>query len=71
MERRHWWNGRQGRLAKEDLYLIADDGVWRVEWKHRDELRQIAYDREQIAWRLLQQFFADGQPWREVTSDTR
>jgi hypothetical protein len=32
MERRkHWWNARWGRLARRDLYLREDAGIWLVE----------------------------------------
>jgi hypothetical protein len=32
MERRkHWWNGKWGRLAREDILLSEDAGIWWVE----------------------------------------
>jgi hypothetical protein len=32
MERRHWyWNGKQGRLARQDIYVYEDGGTWRIE----------------------------------------
>jgi hypothetical protein len=32
MERRkHWWNGKWGRLAREDILLSEDGGAWWVE----------------------------------------
>ena len=32
MERRkHYWNGRMGRLARADIYLYEDAGTWWVE----------------------------------------
>jgi hypothetical protein len=32
MERRHhYWNGKQGRLARQDIYVYEDAGAWRIE----------------------------------------
>jgi hypothetical protein len=32
MERRkHYWNGRMGRLVREDIYVYEDGGTWWVE----------------------------------------
>jgi hypothetical protein len=30
-QRKHWWNGRWGRLARHDSFLREDAGIWVVE----------------------------------------
>ncbi len=30
-KRKHYWNGRWGRLARLDVLLYEDGGLWRVE----------------------------------------
>jgi hypothetical protein len=30
-QRKHWWNGKWGRLARRDVYLRADADQWFVE----------------------------------------
>ena len=30
-KRKHYWNGRWGRLARHDLMIYEDAGLWRVE----------------------------------------
>jgi hypothetical protein len=29
-QRRHWWNGKWGKLARRDIYLRTDADVWWV-----------------------------------------
>jgi hypothetical protein len=30
-QRKHWWNGKWGRLARRDILLSEDGGAWWVE----------------------------------------
>jgi len=30
-KRKHYWNGRWGRLARHDILVFEDGGQWRVE----------------------------------------
>jgi hypothetical protein len=30
-QRKHWWNQRWGRLARRDILVFEDAGIWRVE----------------------------------------
>jgi hypothetical protein len=32
--RKHYWNGRMGRLVRRDIYLYEDAGTWWVQARH-------------------------------------
>jgi hypothetical protein len=34
--RGRWWNGRFGKLARRDIWLLTDGAVWRVEARTGD-----------------------------------
>jgi len=31
--RKHYWNGRWGRLARQDIFVFDDGGTWSVEYR--------------------------------------
>jgi hypothetical protein len=68
-KRKHYWNGRWGRLARHDVLLYEDGGLWRVE--HRTggvegrstwaefTTREAADDR-------VRDLLTDSDGWREL-----
>lgn len=68
-KRKHFWNGRFGRLARHDVLLYEDAGHWRVEhriggsegwtrwYEHEDEDGALDRMRDLLVvsdgWRLL------------------
>jgi len=30
-QRKHWWNGRWGKLARQEVLIFNDGDTWRVE----------------------------------------
>ena len=68
-QRKHWWNGRWGRLARRDLFLREDGGTWYIEdrlggadgrsrwYEHGDE--DSALDR-------IRALMAASDGWREL-----
>jgi hypothetical protein len=68
-QRKHWWNGRWGRLARHDIYLREDAGRWLVEdrvggadgrsgWSE--------YDDEDAALERVRVLMAVGDGWQEL-----
>ena len=72
--RRHWWNGKWGRLARRDVLLYEDDetGRWSVEARDggvEGKSRWWDLAREPDATRLVDDLMADpypGEAWREL-----
>ncbi|GIH20923.1 hypothetical protein [Rugosimonospora africana] len=71
--RRHWWNGKWGRIARRDVFLSLDDGtgLWWVEAREGGaEGRQVRqeFDCEPDALRRIRRL-TEGSPidnWREM-----
>ena len=73
-QRKQWWNGRWGRIARRDLYLREDAGVWLVEdrlggadgrsqfYEHHDE--DAALERVRV-------LMAASDGWQEVGASRR
>jgi hypothetical protein len=70
-QRKHFWNGRWGRLARRDLYLREDAGIWVIEdreggadgrgryYEHHDEDAALDHVRDLLAM---------GDGWRELSA---
>jgi hypothetical protein len=68
-KRRHFWNGRWGRLARVDVMLYEDAGRWLVE--HRvggveGRAAMIEFDHEEAALDRVRDLLAGADDWREL-----
>lgn len=68
-KRKHYWNGRWGRLARQDVLLYEDAGRWTVE--HRTggvegRSRRTEFDHEDAALDRLRDLVGDGSDWRDL-----
>jgi hypothetical protein len=71
--RRHWWNGKWGRLARRDVFLNVDDetGLWWVEAREggaEGKIHRQEYDCEPDAMRYIGRLTAETviDKWREM-----
>lgn len=68
-KRKHYWNGRWGRLARQDVLLYEDAGEWTVE--HRiggveGQSRRLEFSHEDAALDRLRDLLAGGDDWRDL-----
>jgi hypothetical protein len=68
-KRRHFWNGRWGRLARVDVTLYEDADRWLVE--HRTggvegRATLIEFDSEDAALDRVRDLLAGAADWREL-----
>jgi hypothetical protein len=69
-QRKHWWNGRWGRLARRDLFLREDGGTWHVEDRvggADGHSRWYRYGDEDSALDRVRALMATADGWRELT----
>jgi hypothetical protein len=70
MERRKfWWNGKWGRLARRDVMLWEDGGVWWVEAREggpEGRSRWIEHETEEAALETVRILIAGMDRWREM-----
>lgn len=72
--KRHWWNGKWGRLARRDVLLYQDDKTSRWSVEARDggvegERRVWELACEPDAMKLIEDLMSDpipGEAWREL-----
>jgi hypothetical protein len=68
-KRRHYWNGRWGRLARRDILVFEDGGQWRVEVRTGGadgRSRWHEFDQEDEALDLVRDLIAGADEWREL-----
>jgi len=71
MERRkHWWNGKPGRLARRDILVFEDGGAWWIEARDggvegRSRWLQVA--DEDAALDVTRDLMSDSEGWRELS----
>jgi hypothetical protein len=68
-KRKHYWNGRWGRLARRDVLLFEDAGQWLVEDRvggAEGRSRRMDFDKEDEALDRVRDLLADGDEWREL-----
>jgi hypothetical protein len=68
-QRRHWWNGRWGRLARRDVFLRVDGDVWWVEERaggQEGSSRRWEFGDEDQALDVVRALLAGGDGWREL-----
>ena len=68
-KRKHYWNGRWGRLARVDIVLYEDAGRWIVEERTGGvEGRSVMteFDHEDAALDRVRDLLAGTDDWREL-----
>ncbi len=68
-KRKHYWNGRWGRLARVDVMLYEDAGSWTVEERIggvEGRSTTAGYDREDDAFDRVRDLLAGADAWREL-----
>jgi hypothetical protein len=68
-KRKHFWNGRWGRLARLDVLLFEDGGSWLVEHRRggaEGRSTWSEFDVEDGALDRLRDLLAGGDDWREI-----
>ncbi|MDG4763230.1 hypothetical protein O7632_03765 [Solwaraspora sp. WMMD406] len=70
-QRKHWWNGRWGRLARRDVFLRADADRWHVEARSggaEGVSRFTEHDNEESAYDTVRHLLTGPGEWREVAA---
>jgi hypothetical protein len=67
-QRRHWWNGKWGRLARQDIYLRTDADTWWVEVCDgvAGSPRRWEFADEDQALDIVRALLARDEDWREI-----
>ncbi|HEX6872784.1 MAG TPA: hypothetical protein VF163_16935 [Micromonosporaceae bacterium] len=68
-KRKHYWNGRWGRLARRDILLYEDGGRWSVESRAGGadgRSRWTEFADEDAAVDLVRDLLAGSDDWREL-----
>ena len=68
-KRKHYWNGRWGRIARIDILLYEDAGQWTVERRvggPEGRSRLAEFDQEDAALDRLRDLLTDSDGWREL-----
>jgi hypothetical protein len=69
-KRKHYWNGRWGRLARHDILLFEDAGFWRVEDRvggADGRSRWAEFEHEDGALDRVRDLVAGTDDWQELT----
>jgi hypothetical protein len=69
--RKHWWNGRWGRLARKDVLLRTDGDQWLVEQRAggaEGVSRFFEFDSEEAAYDAVRALLAGSEDWRELST---
>lgn len=68
-KRKHYWNGRWGRLARKDVLLYEDAGRWTVQLRTggvEGRSKQDEFDHEDAALDRVRDLVGDGEDWRDL-----
>ncbi len=68
-KRKHYWNGRWGRLARHDVLLYEDGGFWQVEHRiggSEGRTRWYEHDDEDAALDRIRDLLATSDGWQEL-----
>ena len=69
-ERKHWWNGKWGRIARKDVYLRVSGNQWHVERRAggADGISQyFEYNGEEAALDAACALLSGPDEWRELS----
>jgi hypothetical protein len=67
-QRKHWWNGRWGRIARRDIYVREDGGRWLVEHRVGGADGRSGWfecDDEEAALERVGALMVTGDGWQE------
>ena len=67
-QHRHWWNGRWGRLARQDIFLRTDAGRWYVEERTggaEGSSRHFEFATEEAAYDAVGGLLGELTGWRQ------
>lgn len=70
-QRKHWWNGKWGRLARRDVFLRTDADQWHVEQRAggaEGVSRFYEFDSEEEALGAVHGLLAGPGTWRELSA---
>jgi hypothetical protein len=70
-QRKHWWNGKWGRLARRDVYLRADADRWYVEQRAggaEGVSRLYEFGSEDQAYDAIRGLLVGPDTWRELSA---
>ena len=68
-KRKHYWNGRWGRLARVDIVLYEDAGLWMVEERVggvEGRSSMVEFEREDDAFDRVRDLLTGTADWREL-----
>jgi hypothetical protein len=68
-KRKHYWNGRWGRLARHDVLVFEDGGHWLVESRiggTEGRSRWFEFEQEDAALDRVRDLIAGAEEWREL-----
>jgi len=68
-KRKHYWNGRWGRLARHDIMLYADGTQWQVEHRvggSEGRSRCYEYTDADAALDRVRDLLTGGDGWQEL-----
>lgn len=69
-QRKHWWNGKWGRLARRDIFLRTDGNQWLLEQRAggAEGVSQFyEIDGEDEAYDIVRALLAGPDEWRELS----
>jgi len=70
-QRKHWWNGKWGRLARRDVFLRTDGDRWYVEQRAGGAegiSRFYEYGDEDAAYEAVRGLLVGPDTWRELSA---
>ena len=69
-QRKHWWNGKWGRIARKDVYLRVSGDQWYVEQRAggaEGVSHFFEYDSEDAALETVRALLVGPDEWRELS----
>jgi hypothetical protein len=69
-QRRHWWNGKWGRLGRRDVFLRVDADRWHVEQRAGGAeglSRFYEHGSADEAYETVRALLAGAEGWRELS----
>jgi hypothetical protein len=70
-QRKHWWNGKWGRLTRKDVFLRVDGDRWYVEQRAgtvEPVRRFYEFGNEDEAYDAVRALLAGSDEWRELSA---
>ena len=69
-QRKHWWNGKWGRIARKDIFLRVSGDQWYVEQRTGggDGVSTfVEFNSEEAALDAVRALLAGPEEWRELS----